>query len=77
MVSCFLTEGQDYSVEERVVSSTNSVGVAGMQKNEGGPLLHTVLKNELKMDERAKNINLFEESISKNHQDLGLGNGFL
>lgn len=47
MVNCFLTEGQDYSIEERIVSSTNSVGAAGIhtQKNEGGPLPHTVFEN--------------------------------
>ena len=38
---------------ERRVSSTNDSGTTGyyMQKNEGGPLSHTIYKIQLKMEQ--------------------------
>lgn len=52
-----------------------------MQKNEFGPLSHTIYDDLWKMEKslnvRAKLIKLLEENVEVNLQDLGFDNGFL
>jgi hypothetical protein len=65
---------------EKTVFSTNRAGITGvyMQKNEVGPLPHTISSKWIKvLNIGAQTVKLLEENTSINLHDHGLGNSFL
>ena len=69
--------GKRQSLQEIVLGKLDSY----MQKNETGPLFHTIYKNILKMDKnlnvRSIAIKILEKSISNNSSDISHNNMFL
>ena len=69
MVSWFLTRVPRPLTEEKVVFLPVVQLDIHMQKNEAGPLPHTIYKKQLKVDQRSKHKSLNCKTIRRKHRD--------